>query len=91
MSGKNSVFDIVFSVQAQRQFKALERQIAERIKNAIEAHLRTLPPTGDVIKLEGRQGEFRLRVGDWRVTFRYRIAEREVHISEVKHRSKAYK
>ena len=91
MSGKSLVFDLVFSPQAKRQFKALEKQTATRIKNAIETHLRTLPPTGDVIKLEDRKGEFRLRVGDWRVTFRYRIPEREVQISEVRHRSKAYK
>lgn len=43
------------------------------------------------MKLEAKENRFRLRVGDWRVTFRYRFKEKELHIAEVKHRSKAYK
>ncbi|WP_353928498.1 MULTISPECIES: type II toxin-antitoxin system RelE family toxin [Desulfofundulus] len=49
------------------------------------------PPQGDVLKLEYADNRFRLRVGDWRVTFRYRFENQEVHIAEVVHRSKAYR
>lgn len=45
----------------------------------------------DVLKLEYADNRFRLRVGDWRVTFRYRFENQEVHIAEVVHRSKAYR
>ncbi|MGB9782599.1 MAG: type II toxin-antitoxin system RelE family toxin [Moorellaceae bacterium] len=84
------VFEIIFSPKAIRQMKKLERETQVRIKSAIERSLRSFPPEGDVVKLEGQRDVFRLRVGDWKVTFRYRFDKREVHISEVVHRSKAY-
>ncbi|MBE3581727.1 MAG: type II toxin-antitoxin system RelE/ParE family toxin [Thermoanaerobacteraceae bacterium] len=84
------VFEIIFSPKAIRQMKKLERETQVRIKSAIERSLRSFPPEGDVVKLERQRDVFRLRVGDWRVTFRYRFDKREVHISEVVHRSKAY-
>lgn len=91
MSGKNSVFEIVFSLRAVRHLKKLEREIQLRIKAAVEEGLRSFPPEGDVVKLEGQKGVYRLRVGDWRVTFRYRFDQKEVHISQIVHRSKAYR
>jgi mRNA interferase RelE/StbE len=69
----------------------MERQVQERIKAATERNLRIFPPRGDVLKLEYADNRFRLRVGDWRVTFRYRFEDHEVHIAEVVHRSKAYR
>jgi len=85
------VYEIIFSPKAIRQLKSLERQAHERIKAAIERNLRVFPPQGDVIKLEHADNRFRLRVGDWRVTFRYRFESQEVHIAEIAHRSKAYR
>lgn len=79
MSGKSSVFDLGFSVQAKMQIKALEKQTAERIKNAMEAHFRYLPPAGDVIRLEDRKGEFKLRVGDWRAPNKLRGIRRLIN------------
>lgn len=84
-------FELVISPKAVRQLKKLDRQVQERIKSAVEGNLRCFPPKGDIVKLEGREGENRLRVGDWRVTFRYRFEKREVHIAEVVHRSAAYR
>jgi mRNA interferase RelE/StbE len=85
------VYEIIFSPRVIRQLKSLERQVQERIKAAIERNLRVFPPQGDVLKLEHADNRFRLRVGDWRVTFRYRFESHEVHIAEVVHRSKAYR
>ena len=53
--------------------------------------MRTFPPRGDILKLEGYKRRYRLRVGDWRVTFRYRFEAKEVHIAEIKHRREAYR
>lgn len=91
MSGKNLEFEIIFSPKAVRQLKGLEKKVQKRIRAAIETSLRPFPPRGDIIKLEGRGGRYRLRVGDWRVTFRYRFERREVHIAEVVHRREAYR
>ncbi|WP_051275796.1 type II toxin-antitoxin system RelE family toxin [Desulfovirgula thermocuniculi] len=84
-------FEIVFSPKAVRQLKRLDRSTQERIRKAIEASLRPFPPRGDIVKLEGFSGRYRLRVGDWRVTFRYNFAQKEVHIAEVVHRREAYR
>jgi len=56
-----------------------------------EKSLRRFPPEGDLVKLEGQKDVFRLRVGNWRITFWYQFQKSEVHISEVVHRSKAYR
>lgn len=85
------MFEIIFSPKAVRQLKLLEKQVQERIKVSIERNLRAFPPRGDVLKLEDADNRFRLRVGDWRITFRYRFDNREVHIAEVIHRGKAYR
>lgn len=58
------VFEIIFSPKAIRQIKKLERETQVRIKSAIEGSLRGFPPEGDVVKLEGQRGVFRLRVGE---------------------------
>ncbi|MEW6541238.1 MAG: type II toxin-antitoxin system RelE/ParE family toxin [Bacillota bacterium] len=84
-------FEIILSIKALRQLKALDRPVQKRVKVAIERHLKHFPPRGDILKLEGMEGKFRLRVGDWRVTFRYQFSERQVHIAEVVHRSQVYR
>lgn len=91
MSGKSSEFEIVFSPKALRQVKKLESETQARLKGAVEKGLRRFPPQGDIVKLEGKPSVYRLRVGDWRVTFRYDFNRREVHIAEVVHRGRAYR
>lgn len=85
------MFKIVLSPKAAKQIKSLERYVQLRIKVAMERNLLVFPPLGDVRKMEGRENRFRLRVGDWRIIFRYQFANLEVHIAEVAHRSKIYR
>lgn len=65
---------------AAKSLRRLSRPDCERILTAIEGL-----PAGDVRSLSGRPGEYRLRVGTWRVLFElaegdlivvYRIAPR---------------
>lgn len=76
MSGKNLEFEVIFSPKAIKQLKHLEKDVQLRIKSAIENSLRSFPLQGDIIKLEGYKGRYRLR---------------EVHIAEIKHRREAYR
>lgn len=57
---------IQYSVQARRDFKALERAIAVRVRAGITKYAET--GAGDVKHLQG-SADFRLRVGDYRVRF----------------------
>lgn len=87
MSGKN--YELVFSPRAIKQLKQMEEQDRKRIKNSLPG-LQTMPPAGDIKKLKGLKGRFRLRVGDWRVIFFYDNREKKVLISEILPRGEAY-
>ncbi len=54
------------------------------------AGLITVPPTGDVVKLQDAKDEYRLRVGQWRVIFRRVKDERVVVVTAVRPRGGAY-
>ena len=91
MSGKNSEFEIVFSPQAVKDLKKLDKPAQVCIKTAIQK-LAWFPPTVRIIKLKGGNNtEMRLRVGKWRVIFEYSFSEKCVRILRIKHRRDAYK
>ena len=46
---------------------------------------------GDVRKLEGAAGEYRLRVGDWRVLFTFEDSGQTLLVSRVLNRRDAYR
>ena len=58
---------VQFLPAALRDFDALDRLIQARVTAALERLAST--GHGDVKKLQGRPGDFRLRVGKWRVFF----------------------
>ncbi len=88
MSGKKPEYkQIVFSPTAKKQFLNLDRQIQIRIKAGIEK-LAMVPPQGDITRLKGREDQYRLRIGDWRIIFR---AINVVQIIAILPRGQAYK
>lgn len=72
--------------QALKSLRRLSRPERERILDAI-ARL----PEGDVLRLQGAERIWRLRVGEWRVRFERDDAERRVDVLAVKPRGSAYK
>lgn len=58
---------VVFRPSAVRDFSRLDRILQARIDAALTRYATT--GHGDVKALQGRIGEFRLRVGKWRVFF----------------------
>ena len=77
------------SSQAERQIGRLPPDAQRRVLDAL-AGLTTHPPTGDIMKLQGRRDEYRLRVGEWRVLFRRDRGERIVVVTAVRARGGAY-
>lgn len=69
MSGEISEFEIIFSPTARKQLAALDSSIQTRVKTAL-IKICKVPPEGDIMKLTDRPGQFRLRVGDWRIIYR---------------------
>ena len=57
--------EIVYSRQAVKYLKTLEKRLRMRVKNGIEG----LPTRGDIQPLIGRKGEYRLRIGNLMVIY----------------------
>jgi mRNA interferase RelE/StbE len=78
----------VWPESARSELRAIDRETAIRILRALGEFGES--GTGDVKALTGDwQGNFRLRVGDYRVMFT--IVPGEITIVRVRHRSAAYR
>jgi mRNA interferase RelE/StbE len=75
----------VIAPAATKTLRKLPRNERERVLAAIQRL-----PAGDVRSLKGRQGEWRLRVGDWRAIIRLDQEERAIVVTAVKPRGGAY-
>lgn len=67
----------VLSNAAERDLRRLDPEARRRIFEALDRLIGD-PPQGDVRKLAGREDEWRLRVGNWRVRFRYDAQPKDV-------------
>jgi mRNA-degrading endonuclease RelE of RelBE toxin-antitoxin system len=79
---------VIWSPAARDELRAIDREIAWQILQAIDRYLET--GAGDVIKLQPPRTEFRLRFGDHRVLFR-RISEQTIEVLRVRHRREVYR
>jgi mRNA interferase RelE/StbE len=66
------------------------RRLGRRDRDRISAAIDTLPE-GDVKLLRGPERLWRLRVGEWRVIFDRRDAERVIDVLAVRPRGRAYR
>jgi mRNA interferase RelE/StbE len=83
------VSEVVWTTPALRDLRRIDRQIAERIRSAVQRYAAT--QHGDVRKLEGQEGRYRLRVGEYHVIFRPERARLVIVVLHVRHRSEAYR
>jgi mRNA interferase RelE/StbE len=79
---------IELTARARRDLRRLDPPIRQRVNAALLA-LVADPPTGRLLKLEGKD-EHRLRVGDWRVRVRLAPDERTIYVLHVLPRGRAY-
>lgn len=82
-------YRIVWSKQAHRHFRKLDKPVRERAAITIEALSGNPRPPG-VEPVMSMPGVFRIRKGDYRVLYSIEDEQREVWIEDVRHRSKAY-
>lgn len=80
-------FEIEWRPRGRKDYDGLDRNVRQRVHAAIE---RLVTGDGDVRRLAGIDLPlFRLRVGDWRVLFRYDGATIVIH--RILPRDKAYR
>ncbi len=81
-------YQIVWSIQAEKELKKLEFGIARRIHEKISEL--TTDPFRNSIKLVGEKG-YRIRIGDYRVIFDIEHNSLRILILKVAHRSAVYR
>jgi len=73
---------------ADKYLRRLNAKDRERIKESL-GDLAKEPPEGDIRPYEGSPGTLRLRVGGFRVIFKYRDSE-SILVSHIERRGQAY-
>ena len=84
---------IAWTRQARSDLRKLSRRDSDRVQRAV-ARL-AVSGQGDIERLRGfASAQYRLRVGDWRVRYRYEEAgtqEEGISVTRVLHRREAYR
>jgi mRNA interferase RelE/StbE len=80
---------VVLTASAQRDLRRLDRPVATRLLDALVRLADT--GQGDVTRLQGVPNEWRLRVGNWRVRFRYDHPTRTLEVLRILPRGQAYR
>jgi mRNA interferase RelE/StbE len=83
-------YRIEFERPARRQFDSLPADVKRRVATAIDKLAGSPRPHG-AIKLAGDSGEYRIRVGHYRVIYEIRDNMLIVTVVKVAHRSEAYR
>ena len=74
-----------FQKQLDRLDSHVQRRVIEKVEE-LDANLRVWRHE----RLQGRP-EYKLRVGDWRVLYRFDLPKNEVHLLTVRHRREVYR
>ena len=81
---------IVISPRAEREIKRLTPPDLGRVRAALDA-LNAFPSIGDLRKLAGRENQWRLRAGNWRILFQPNYQDHVVVVLRVLPRGRAYR
>ncbi|QPK83925.1 type II toxin-antitoxin system RelE/ParE family toxin [Corynebacterium qintianiae] len=83
-------YTITYVPSAAKAIRKLDRSTARRLLDAIESLASDPRPPGS-IQLKGGSGEFRIRVGDYRVVYDIHHDELVVLVLRVGHRREVYR
>ena len=84
---------MIWRVQWRSRARADLAALDPRVRQRVLAAMARLAETneGDVTKLQGRNAEWRLRVGDWRVILTFDYPNSTIIVWRVQHRRDAYR
>lgn len=81
--------EVRLSKRAVRELRRLDNVIKGRIVTKLE-ELGADPFPRGVVKLQGREGIYRIRVGDYRILYEVLTSEKMVLVEKIDHRSGVY-
>lgn len=84
------VYRLELSTRAMRDLKKLPEQVRQRLQPHIES-LATDPRPPGVVKLEGTENGYRIRIGDYRILYEIHDAVLRVAVVKVGHRRDVYR
>lgn len=83
-------YNIIIAHSAQKVIKKVDKPTRDRILKRIK-ELQNAPWSGDVKPLKGLPGEWRTRVGDWRIFYAVNRDQLVIMILKISPRGDAYK
>jgi mRNA interferase RelE/StbE len=79
-----------FTKHAQKDLAALNASQRDRIIQALDQVLIN-PDHAELRKIKMKPGQWRLRVGDWRIILEIDLMAQVVYVLHIKHRREAYR
>ncbi len=83
-------YRIVFASSAAKEYRALPREIKDRIAEAVDALATTPRPIG-ARKLQGSTDLYRLREGEYRVVYEIDDDDQTITVTRIGHRRDVYR
>jgi mRNA interferase RelE/StbE len=79
-----SEYSLKFKSSAAKEFRDLPIEIKQRIGIALE-QLRQNPRSIGSVKLQGNEGLYRIRVGDYRIVYEIDDSIKSIRITRIRH------
>ena len=83
-------YKVTFKASVDKDLTDLPKNVVARVWQRFEL-LKQQPFPRQALKLEGSEGLYRLRVGDYRIIYGVDVQAREVVIHHVRHRREVYR
>jgi len=84
------MFEIVYSKRSGKFLKNCDKSLQKRILQKIEL-LKVEPVPHDAKKVQGNKGDFRVRIGDYRILYELNWDKKVILVADIDKRSKVYK
>ena len=81
---------IQFTPRAERDLSALDRNVQQRLRRHIDGLGEDPFPAG-AKKLHAEEPYYRIRVGDYRIVYRFAVEESTVIVVKIGHRREVYR
>lgn len=83
-------YRIQFKASAAKEFKKLPLSVKQRVSISLD-NLQQEPRPSGVVKLQGEEPLYRVRVGDYRIVFAVDDDEKIITVTRIRHRQDVYK
>lgn len=83
-------YRIQFKTSAAKEFKTLPPSVKQRVGESLDQLQQDPRPSG-VVKLQGEDQLYRVRVGDYRIVYTIDDHDKIIKITRIRHRQDVYK